>query len=282
MTTHTYSSGLIFQIVIEPVARIRGTSSGSAVHARLVEAFSLGAFARLAGQLLCGASNHGVEPLQKSIEEVSCASCRKLLARWSRAELHARFAGYALFTDAGTHAVAALSASMASTLLGVSVGVLTRRGVTNIDLSAKCTDDLAHIRQALRVESFGTVILQTVGEKVWQRMKGPDQAEQILRQQVSAFARRGARPVKQAALQRNRTIRLALDEADALRTLGGAAWLRQRINRAKRGLDSTELEPATVITTIRTTDDQWEKVRAFGGYNWLRVIIRREIQRGRK
>jgi len=279
MTTHTYSSGFIFPINVEPVARINGASIGSAVHARLVEAFTLGVFARLAGQLLCGASDLGVEALHKPIDEVSCASCRKLLARWSRAELHARFSGYALFTDEGTQAVAAMSASMASTLLEVSVGVLTRRGLTNIDLSATRSDDLAHIRQALRVEDYGTVIRQAAGENAWQRMEGPDRAEQILRHQVAAFANRGAHRVDQAARQRNRTIRLAVDEAVALRSFGGAAWLRQRINRAKRGLDSTELEPATVVTTIRTTDEQWKKVSAFGGYSWLRKIIRREMQR---
>lgn len=279
MTTHTYSSGFIFPIDVEPVARISGASRGNAVHARLVEAFTLGVFARQAGQLLCGASEHGVEALNTPIDEVTCASCRKLLARWSRAELHTRFAGYALITEEGTQAVAAMSASMASTLLGVSVGVLTRRGVTNIDLRAKRSDDLAHIRQALRVEDYGTVMRKGAGERAWQRMEGPDRAEQILRHQVAAFANRGAHRVDKAARQRNRTIRLAVDEAVALRSFGGAAWLRQRINRAKRGMDSTELEPATVVTTIRTTDDQWKKVSAFGGYSWLRKIIRREMQR---
>lgn len=283
MTTKTHPSGFILPIVVEPVVRISGASSGNAVHARLVGDFSLGVFARLAGQLLCGASTDlGVEALNKPIDVVSCASCSKLLARWSRAELYARFAGYALITDGDTQAVAAMSASMASTLLGVSVGVLTRRGITNIDLNAKRSDDHAHIRTALWEEEYGAVIRQAQGEVTWQRVEGPDRAEQILLQQVAAFAKRGAHRVDQAARQRNRTIRLTEDESSALRAFGGAAWLRQRINRAKRGIDGTKLEPATVVTTIRTTDVQWEKVRAFGGYNWLRVIIRREMQRGGK
>lgn len=283
MTTNTYSSGFILPIDLEPVVRIGGATSARAVHARVVSDFTLGAFTRLAGQLLCSASHDlGVDVLDRPIGDVSCASCRRLLSRWSRPELHARFRGYALTADGTTQAVAAMSTSMASALLSVSVGVLSRRGVTRIDLSTTRNDDLDYIRIALFAQDYGSVIRLDVAKGAWLVVQGPEKAEQIMRQQVAAFAQRGAPRVDQAARQRNRTIRLNEEEATALRLLGGAAWLRQRINRAKRGGASPGLGLATVAVTIRTTDAQWERVRAFGGYNWLRSIIRREMERGER
>jgi hypothetical protein len=171
---------------------------------------------------------------------------------------------------------------MASALLSVSVGVLSRRGITRIDLSTTRNDDLDYIRIALLAQDYGSVIRLDDAKGVWLVVQGPEKAEQIMRQQVAAFAQRGAPRVDHAARQRNRTIRLSEEEATALRLLGGAAWLRQRINRAKRGGASPGLGLATVAVTIRTTDAQWERVRAFGGYNWLRSIIRREMERGER
>jgi hypothetical protein len=79
-------------------------------------------------------------------------------------------------------------------------------------------------------------------------------------------------------MQRNRSIRVTPSEAKALGELGGAPWVRQRIDLAKKSYIVDNLDAPTVNMTIRTTDAQWDKVRAFGGYTWIRSMIHRALK----
>lgn len=280
MTKFDYASGFLVPINVMPVARNPSDiGKAPAIHARVMEDFTLGKFSALAGQLLCR-STEEIEcfPVSKPLSSVSCARCRELLDRWARAALQARCKGFALSRDGSTRAVAAKSTSIASQILGVGNGVLVRCGINKIVLGAPLKDGHDHIRKALQAHEYGSVVRLVDGETKWELERSPARAEELLRQHLLSYSERGNTRVELSALQRNRSIRLTPSEADALNTLGGAAWVRQRIDLAKKSYIVDNLEAPTVNRTIRTTDAQWDKVREMGGYTWIRSLIHRAMK----
>ena len=277
MTQFNYASGFLVPICVMPVAR-QTSENGKppSIHARVVEDFTLGMFSRAAGQLLCGAPEE-IEclPVSFPLDSVSCVRCRVQLDRWSRDALRARCKGYALKRDGLTRAVAAKSTSMASEILGISSGVLVRCGINQITLARPLDDGCDYIRKALEVHPYGAVLRLVDGETVWQLEQSSERADELLRQHLVRFTVRGNTRVVQCELQRNRSIRLTPFEVEALRELGGAAWVRARIDSAKKSHIEYGMETPSVNMTIRTTDAQWEKVRAMGGYTWIRSMIHR-------
>jgi hypothetical protein len=280
MTKFNYASGFLVPINVAPVAR-RASDIGKApaIHARVMEDFTLGQFCSVAGQLLCR-STEEIEcfPVSKSINSISCARCRELLDRWSREAHLARCKGFALNRDGSTRAVAAKSTAMASQILGVANGVLVRCGINKIVLGPPLKDGYDHIRKALQAHEYGSVLRLVDGEAKWMLEQSPARAEELLRQHLVAYTERGNTRVDQSEMQRNRSIRLTPFEAEALTTLGGAAWVRQRIDLAKKRYIVDNLDAPTVNRTIRTTDAQWDKVREMGGYTWIRSLIHRALK----
>lgn len=280
MTKFDYASGFLVPINVTPVARnASDIGKAPAIHARVLEDFTLGQFSCVAGQLLCR-STEEIEcyPISKPINSVSCARCRELLDRWSRDALLARCQGFALNRDGSTLAVAAKSTAMASQILGVGNGVLVRCGINKIVLGPPMNDGLDHIRKALQAHDYGAVLRLVDGKTKWTLEQPPARAEELLRQHLISYSERGNTRVEQSAMQRNRSIRLTPFEAEALNALGGAAWVRQRIDLAKKSYIVDNLEAPTVNRTIRTTDAQWDKVREMGGYTWIRSLIHRAIK----
>lgn len=280
MTKFNYASGFLVPIHVTPVARnASDIGKAPAIHARVMEDFTLGEFTCSAGRLLCN-SPEEIEcfPVAEPINSVSCARCRKLLDRWARDSLLARCKGFALSRDGCTRAVAAKSTAMASQILGVGNGVLVRCGINKIVLDAPLKDGHDHIRKALQSHEYGSVLRLDDGETTWQLEQSPARAEELLRQHLVLYSVRGNTRVEQSALQRNRSIRLTPLEVEALADLGGAAWVRERIDLAKKSHIDHTLDAPSVNMTIRTTDAQWEKVRALGGYTWIRSMIHRALK----
>lgn len=280
MTKFNYASGFLVPISVAPVARnASDIGKTPAIHARVMEDFALGQFSIAAGQLLCR-STEEIEcfPVSSTLNSVSCARCRELLDRWSRDSLLARCKGFALKRDGITRAVAAKSTAMASQILGVGNGVLVRCGINKIVLGPPLKDELDHIRKALREHDYGSVLCLANGETKWKLEQPPEAAEELLRQHLVSYSERGNTRVEQSGLQRNRSIRLTPFEAEALKMLGGAAWVRQRIDLAKKSSIVANMDAPTVNMTIRTTDAQWAKVRSFGGYTWIRSMIHRALK----
>lgn len=280
MTKFDYASGFLVPINVTPVARnASDIGKAPAIHARVMEDFTLGQFSAIAGQLLCR-STEEIEcfPVSKPLNSVSCARCRELLDRWSRDALLARCKGFALNRDGCTRAVAAKSTAMASQILGIGNGVLVRSGMNKIILGSPLNDGLDHIRKALQAHDYGAVLRLVDGKSKWTLEQPPARAEELLRQHLVSYSERGNTRVEQSAMQRNRSIRLTPFEADALNALGGAAWVRKRIDRAQKSYIAGNLEAPTVNRTIRTTDAQWDKVRDMGGYTWIRSMIHRALK----
>jgi hypothetical protein len=280
MTKFNYASGFLVPINVTPVARnASDIGKAPAIHARVMEDFTLGEFSCEEGRLLCN-TTEGIEcfPVAEPINSVSCARCRKLLDRWARESLLARCKGFALSRDGCTRAVAAKSMAMASEILGVSIGLLVRCGINKIELGAPLNDVHDHIRKALQSHVYGSVLRLVDGETDWQLEQSPARAEEILRHHLVLYSVRGNTRVEQNALQRNRSIRLTPFEFEKLKKLGGAAWVRKRIDSAKKSQIDHTLDAPSVNMTIRTTDAQWEKVRALGGYTWIRSMIHRAVR----
>lgn len=280
MTKFDYASGFLVTINVMPVARnASDIGKAPAIHARVIEDFTLGQFSARAGQLLCR-STEEIEcfPVSKPLNSISCSRCRELLDRWSREALLVRCKGFALKRDGSTRAVAAKSTAMASQILGVGNGVLVRCGINKIVLGPPLKDEHDHIRKALQAHDYGSVLCLADGETNWKLEQSPARAEELLRQHLISYSERGNTRVGQSAMQRNRSIRLTPFEAEALNTLGGAAWVRQRIDLAKKSYIVDNLEAPTVNRTIRTTDAQWDKVREMGGYTWIRSLIHRAMK----
>lgn len=280
MTQSDYTSGFLVPILVTPVARNSSDiGKAPAIHARVMEDFTIGQFSCETGQLLCR-STEEIEcfPILKPLNSVSCARCRVLLDRWSRDALLARCKGFALSRDGCTRAVAAKSTAMASQILGVGYGVLVRYGIYKIVLGPPLKDGYDHIRKALQAHEYGSVLRLVDGESKWALEQTPDNALELLRQHLVSYSERGNTRVEQSKLQRNRSIRLTPFEAEALRGLGGASWIRQRIDLAKKSSLVPNLDAPTVNMTIRTTDAQWAKVRSFGGYTWIRSLIHRALK----
>ena len=83
MTIFNYDSGYLVPINVAPVARkANHIGKAPAIHARVMEDFTLGQFTCAAGRLLCG-SPEEIEcfPVTEPINSVSCARCRELLDR---------------------------------------------------------------------------------------------------------------------------------------------------------------------------------------------------------
>ena len=279
MTNFNYASGFLVPINVTPVARkASDIGKAPAIHARVMEDFTLGEFNCAAGRLLCN-SPEEIEcfPVAVPINSVSCARCRELLDRWARDSLLARCKGYALSRDGCTRAVAAKSTAMASQILGVGNGVLVRCGINKIVLGPPLKDGNDHIRKALQAHEYGSV-LRLVDGVTWQLEQSPARAEELLRQHLVSYSVRGNKRVTQDAIQRNRSIRLTPPEVEALADLGGAAWVRERIDLAKKSIIDHTLDAPSVNMTIRTTDAQWEKVRSLGGYTWIRSMIHRALK----
>jgi hypothetical protein len=280
MTKFDYASGFLVPINVMPVARnASDIGKAPAIHARVMEDFSFGPFSCEAGQLLCKSNEEiACYPVSKSLNHVSCARCRWLLNRWSRDALLSRCKGYALSRDGSTRAVAAKSTAMASKIMGIGNGVLLRWGINKIVLGAPRKDGLDHIRKALQAHEYGSVLRLVDGETEWELEQSPARAAELLHEHMLSYSERGNTRVEQSDLQRNRSIRLTPFEAEALNALGGAAWVRQRIDLAKKTYIVDNLDTPTVNRTIRTTDAQWDKVRAFGGYTWIRSMIHRALK----
>jgi hypothetical protein len=280
MTKFNYASGFMVAINVIPVARKAcDIGKAPAIHARVMEDFSFGPFNCEAGQLLCRSNEEiACYPVSKPINSVSCARCRWLLDRWSREALLSRCKGFALSRDGSTRAVAAKSTAMASQILGIGNGVLVRCGINKIVLGPPLKDGLDHIRKALQAHEYGTVLRLLDGETKWELEQSPARAEELLREHMLSYSERGNTRVELSELQRNRSIRLTPFESEALSALGGAAWVRQRIDHAKKSYIADNLEAPTVNRTIRTTDAQWDKVRIMGGYTWIRSMIHRAMK----
>jgi hypothetical protein len=280
MTNFNYASGFLVPISVTPVARNASSIGKSpSIHARVMVDFTLGPFCRVAGQLLCG-SPEEIErsPVEIPLDSVNCVRCRELLDRWSRAALLSRYKGFALSRDGITRAVAAKSTAMASEILGIGNGVMVRNGINKIVLGGPLNDGLDHIRKMLQVHDYGSVLHQVDGETEWQVEQSPARADELLRQHLVSFSVRGNTRVEQSDMQRNRSIRLTPFEFEALRKLGGASWVRARIDLAKKSHIEHNLDAPSVNMTIRTTDAQWDKVRAMGGYTWIRSMIHRALK----
>lgn len=280
MTQYNYASGFLAPISAAPVARnARENGKPPKIHARMLDDFTLGVFSRAAGQLLCGAPEEiPCLPVSLPLDSVSCVLCRTQLDRWSRDALLSKCKGFALNRDGHTRAVAAKSTAMASEILGIGDGMMVRCGINQIVLGAQVDDGYDHIRKALKSFDYGSVIRMDDGDTVWTLEQSSERAEEILRQHLVSFSVRGNTRVVKSALQRNRSIRLTPFEVEALRDLGGAAWVRARIDLAKKSHIENGMETPSVNVTIRTTEAQWEKVRAMGGYTWIRSMIHRALK----
>lgn len=280
MGSYDYGKGFVGDIDVEPV-RIACTSDRrGAVHARVVRTFVFGRFIGEAGEVLCGIPRGAqFDPVDGSINDVSCHRCRTMLDRWSVEAYGTKCYGFVLCRPGYRRAVAARSAALAGRILGVTANRMSRsasRSPHTLDVAGA---SLGEVPNELLSYPYGTVIECADGDDLWEVT---DTADRTQVEVIASLERDSGKGQVLSEVRSSYTLRMDLEEVATLKLLGGASWIRQKAKRAKRPHVDTRLGVADGQYTLRATDSEWNHIQALGAAPWVRTIIRKEmVKRGR-
>ena len=281
MASYDYEKGFVGGLKIAPVSRDEGrVGRAPAVHAQVTESFEFGEFSCEAGMLLCGSPiKTTLYEFDGSINAVTCYRCIALMDRWSRDSINSRCTGHAFTRDGITKAVAAKSVLFAAELLNVNHQLLARRGQVNIALSSYdgASDGLESIRSVLTAHEYGSVFERNDDVQEWRLIKPASEAEAALLKRKKGESARG-NTAKQGEVRQNHLVRLSQAESARLKSLGGAAWIREKIAktpvpRKKRLFPFNDVASPLKGFTLRATDKEWDKLLKLGGNAWVRAVI---------
>ncbi len=280
MASYDYEKGFVGGLKVAPVSRAEDrVGRAPAVHAQVTEAFKFGEFTCDAWELLCGSpAKTTLYEFEGSINDVTCYRCIALLDRWSRDSINARCTGHAITRDGLTRAVAAKSVLFAGELLDVNHQLLAKRGQVKIDLSqTDVGDGLDPIRVLLMGHDYGAVFERRDDEQEWRMIKPASDAEQALLKRKLGESARG-NTAKQGEVRQNHLVRLTEAESTRLKSLGGAAWVRgklakARIPKTKKQFAFDDADSPSKGFTLRATAEEWDKLLKLGGTAWVRSII---------
>lgn len=283
MASYDYEKGFVGGLKVVPVTRDEGrVGRAPAVHAQVTEAFVFGEFSCAQWELLCGSpAKTDLFEYNGSINAVTCYRCIALMDRWSRDSINSRCTGHAITRDGVTRAVAAKSVLFAAELLDVNHQLLAKRGQVKIDLSLSNTGDgLDLIRVLLTGHDYGAVFERRDDEQQWRIIKPASDAELALLKRKEGESARG-NTAKQGEVRQNHLVRLTESEIARVKSLGGAAWIRERIGktripRNKKQFVFENAEGPMKGFTLRATDSEWDKLLKLGGNAWVRSIINAE------
>ena len=228
-----------------------------------------------AGEVLCGIPRSGqFEPIDGSVNDVSCHRCRAMLDRWSVEAYRNKCYGFVLSRTGYQRAVAAKSAALAGRILGVTANMMSRSATRSPYTLDVVGAPLGDIPLDLLDHPYGTVIEREDGAELWMVTAT---AERARAEVIASLERHSGKGQVLSEVRSSYTLRLDLEEVAALKLFGGATWIRNKAKRAKQSIIDHKLGVADGQYTLRATDREWARIQELGAAPWVRTTIRREM-----